>query len=259
MRGGSRWRLGKNPKMFCLAPRELRMRTANARISQIAITFVLGLCFTGCATGPACFHDGCGPEPGSPEWWSQQANSPSGVRSTCHKGKVWPARHRPTGERQQFSHTYHSAHYWPLPYVCQDRAYVKEIIGNQQRNGWQQSTTLDNRFFDENHQLNGPGEAKLLNIIEITPAAYRTVYVQETRLPEIDNIRLSNTQQRVMELTQGQEGIGVELRKGRTYSRPASEVKIINDLYKSSIPSPRLSASGGGGSSAAAAAPAIGP
>lgn len=235
------------------------MRTATRRISQIAATLVLGLCLSGCATGPLSSHDGCGPEPGSPEWWSQQANSPSGVRATCHKGKVWPARHRPTGERQQFSHTYHAAHYWPLPYVCQDRAYVKEIIGNQQLNGWQQATTLDSRFFDEDEQLNGPGEAKLLNIMELTPIAYRTVYVQQSRQVEIDNIRISNVQQRVMELTQGQENVPVELRRGRTYSRPASEVKIINDLYNSSIPTPRLgNSSGGGGSTTAATMPPIG-
>lgn len=232
------------------------MRTATRRFNLIAATFVLGLSLTGCSTGPFASHDGCGPEPGSPEWWSEQANSPPGVRSTCKKGKVWPARPRPTGERQQFSHTYHSAHYWPLPYVCQDRAYVQEIIGNQQSNGWQQATTLSTRFFDEEHQLNGPGEAKLLNILEVTPIAYRTVYVQQTRDPGIDNIRLSQVQQRVIELTQGQENIPVELRRGRSYLRPASEVKIINDLYNSSIPSPRLGKSGGGGTTTAVTQPA---
>lgn len=232
------------------------MRTATRRISQFAATFALGLCLTGCATGPLSSHDGCGPEPGSPEWWSEQANSPPGVRSTCKKGKVWPARPRPTGERQQFSHTYHSAHYWPLPYVCQDRAYVREIIGNQQSNGWQQATTLDPRFFDEEYQLNGPGEAKLLNILEVTPVQYRTVYIQKTRQPEIDNLKVSNVQQRILELTQGQEIVSVELRRGRSYYRPASEVKIINDLYNSSIPSPRLGNGGGGGAAAAGTLPA---
>ncbi|MEP3481871.1 MAG: hypothetical protein ABJZ55_21690 [Fuerstiella sp.] len=229
------------------------MRTATQKFTQIAATLLLGLTLTGCSTGPFASHDGCGPEPGSPEWWAEQANSPPGVRSTCKKGKVWPARPRPTGEKQQFSHTYHSSHYWPLPYVCQDRAYVREIIGNQQTNGWQQATTLAPRFFDEDQQLNGPGEAKLLNVLEVTPAAYRTVYIEQTRVPEIDNIRLANVQQRVLELTQGQEDIAVQLRRGRSYLRPASEVKIINDLYNSSIPSPRLGNSSGGGAGAIAA------
>ena len=231
------------------------MRTATQKLSQIAATALLGLCLSGCSTGIFATDDATGLEPGSPEWWSQQANSPPGVRSKCKKGKVWPARPRPTGPPQQFTHTYHSAHYWPLPYVCQDRAYVKEIIGNQQTNGWQQATTLTTRFFNEDHQLNGPGEAKLLNILEVTPVAYRTVYVQQTHEAEIDNIRLNNVQQRLVQLTQGQDSIPVQLRRGRSYLRPASEVKIINDLYNSSIPTPRLGNSSGGGGAAATALP----
>lgn len=97
-----------------------------------------------------------------------------------------------------------------------------------------------------------------MNILEVTPVAYRTVYVQRTRQPEIDNLKVSNVQQRLLELTQGQEAIAVELRTGRSYYRPASEVKIINDLYNSSIPAPRLEGGGGGGGglSAAGALPA---
>lgn len=122
-------------------------------------------------------------------------------------------------------------------------------------NGWREASTLDPRFFDENHQLNAPGEARLLNILEVNPLNYRTVYIQSSRHPEIDNIRVSNVQQRVMDLTQGEEHVGVELHKGRTYYRPASEVKIINDLYNSSVPTPRLGSSSGGNAPAISTAP----
>ena len=102
------------------------MRTLAATLT---LTFLLmPLC--GCSTGPILFgHNDCqsSAEPGSAQWWTERAQAPPGARNVCHKGKMWPVRPRPTGEKQQFTHAYHSQHYWPLPYVCQDRAYVKNI------------------------------------------------------------------------------------------------------------------------------------
>ncbi len=58
-------------------------------------------------------------------------------------------------EPQQFSHTYYSEHYWPLPYVCQDRAYVHAAMEQQTALGWQEDTTLFDRHFDpETQHLN---------------------------------------------------------------------------------------------------------
>ena len=222
----------------------------------IALVFASAIC--GCATGPFPIVGGDenvgGAEPGSNDWWAQKAMLPPGVRQKCYKGKMWPPRPRPTGERQQFTHTYHSAHYWPLPYVCQDRQYMSDIVNIQQQNGWQEETTMYHRHFQDDQQLNVPGNLHLVDILETTPTQYRTVYVQSTYDTEIDNIRLANVQQAVNELTNGEESIQVMVRKCRGYDRPANEVKMINDLYNSSIPAPRLgsggSSSGSNGSSA---------
>lgn len=215
------------------------------------ITALLAAGLSGCATGPVCFFgdEECetGYEPGSCEWWADRAHAPPGTRQRCHKGKMWPVRPRPTGERQQFTHAYHSEHYWPLPYVCQDRSYVRDIIGTQERLGWQEETTLYARHFEEDGQLNVPGRLHLIDILEVTPTKYRTVYIQSTYDTEIDNVRTANVQQEISELTGGTETVSVLTRRGRDYSRPASEVKIINDLYNESAPSPRLGAGGGGG------------
>ena len=92
--------------------------------------------------------------------------------------------------------------------------------------------------------------------MEVTPNQFRTVYVQSSYNVELDNARMANVQQVIAELTGGNDILPVQLRKGREYSRPASEVQIINDLYNSSFPTPRLSDGGGGGGGATAA---IGP
>lgn len=208
---------------------------------------------TGCATGPITFMGDdtqCGPDPGSGDWWYQQAQLPPGARQKCWKGKNWPVQPRPSVPEQQFTHAYHSAHYWPLPYVCQDRAYMADIINTQVRNGWQQETTLYHRHFEIDQSLNVPGELHLANIMEVAPAQHRTVYVQSTRNAEFDNARVANVQQMVAELSGGRETVPVLLRTGRDYSRPAAEVKKINDMYDQSVPTPRLSGGGGGGGAA---------
>ena len=223
---------------------------------QCFIALVIASAICGCATGPFPLVGGDenvgGAVPGSNDWWAQKAMLPPGVRQKCYKGKNWPPRPRPTCERQQFTHTYHSAHYWPLPYVCQDRQYMTDVISSQEQNGWQQETTMYHRHFGDDQILNVPGRLHLVDILETTPSRYRTVYVQSSYDAEADSIRKSNVQQTLAELTNGEEQIQVVIRRGRDYGRPASEVKLINDLYNSSIPAPRLGSSGGGGGASAA-------
>jgi hypothetical protein len=230
------------------------MKTPHLSLLLTAMTAVCG-----CATGgfPVVDPGGEG-SPGSAEWWAHKAEQPPGVRQVCYKGKTWPVRPRPTGERQQFTHTYHSAHYWPLPYICQDREYMRNIIGLQSSLGWQQETTLYARHFESDHQMSVPGRLHVTDILEVTPMSRRTVYVQASYNPEVDNARIACVQQVIAELTGGTEVVPVVLRKGRDYSRPASEVKVINDLYNGSVPSPRLGAGAGAGGSGGASA-AVGP
>ena len=112
------------------------MRTSGRRVIA---ALILGT-VSGCATGPLADLVGseeaqCDTHVGSADWWSQQAMLPPGVRQKCKKGKMWPVQPRPTVPPQQFSHTYHSAHYWPLPYVCQERDYVRSLVNSQLNTG----------------------------------------------------------------------------------------------------------------------------
>ena len=133
---------------------------------------------------------------------------------------------------------------------------MRDILGVQTNLGWQQETTLYDRHFEAEQQLNVPGRLHLTDILQVAPSARRTVYIQSSYNSEIDNARVANVQQSIAELTGGTELLPVVLRKGRDYSRPASEVKIINDLYNASVPTPRLGGGGGGGGGSATAAPA---
>ncbi len=142
---------------------------------------------------------------------------------------------------------------------------MADIINTQENNGWQEETTMYHRHFQEDQMLNVPGNLHLIDILETTPSRYRTVYVQASYNAEIDNARQANVQQALNELTNGEENIQVVVRRCRGYDRPAGEVKMINDLYNSSIPSPRLAGAaaggggGGGGGGAAGALSGIGP
>lgn len=213
---------------------------------------------SGCMTGPTIFERNdpySVAEPGSPEWWNEKAMLPPGVRQECKKGKVWPMRPRSTAEPQQFSHTFHSAHYWPLPYVCQDRQSVNDMIEAQVSLGWQEETTLYDMHFTDDVTLTEPARRKLIDIIQIVPLHRRTVYVQQTIDPTVTQARVTAVQNMLRELTNGAEEIPVVARSARLYSRPAGEVKALNDLYRQSIPSPRITlgtAGGGGGGGGAA-------
>ena len=227
------------------------MRTIGFSVCTIALMVSV----SGCMTGPHIIENPdpwSNLEPGTPEWWASKAAISPGVKQRCKKGKIWPARPRPSGEGQQFSHTFHSAHYWPLPYVCADRQYAREIMEVQVSNGWTEETTLYHRHFDEVSQtLTRPGLLHLQRVLETTPLRYRAVYVQATRDPGLDDARIANIQTAIAELTGGTENIPVSLRSAREYTRPASEVEVTSTLYNNSIPAPRLAGAAGAGASAA--------
>jgi hypothetical protein len=134
---------------------------------------------------------------------------------------------------------------------------MRSIVGLQTDLGWQQETTLYGRHFEEDHKMSIPGRLHVTDILEVAPTSRRTVYVQATQNADIDNARIASVEQVVAELTGGTELVPVVLRKGRDYSRPASEVKIINDLYNGSVPSPRLGAGAGAGAGSTSATAAV--
>lgn len=202
-------------------------------------------CGMECEAGANCEACCCGDDvkKGSPEWWAMQAESPVGARQVYKKGKLWPPFPRPTGPKQQFCHKYHAAHYWPYPYVCQDRAYVKQVMALQEDKGWERLTTLFDHHFDENtHQLTHSGMEHLIWILEEAPSTRRhQIYVQKTIGAEANAARVEIVRSALIELAGAEAAdICIDVRAGRNYGRPALEINTIREAEINSMPEPRI-------------------
>ena len=210
---------------------------------------VLGvaLAASGCSTGifSSGHDDRSRYETGSERWWAEQGELPPGVRRKWYKGKVWPARPRSDAPKQQFTHIYYSQHYWPLPYTCQDREAVRNLIDTQAALGWQGETTMYNRHFDEATQtLTRAGELHLEYILRDVPVERRSVWVQSTFSEELDAARIESVRSAIARRMRTGEEVPLAIRECREFGRPAAEVEVISDLYRSSMPAPRLGATG---------------
>jgi hypothetical protein len=178
----------------------------------------------------------------SPEWYAIEAGEPVGARQKLKYGKMWPPYPRPTGKKQQFTHRYHAAHCWPLPYICQDRAYVNEVMAAQNRKGWEAETTLyEYHFNDETTALNHAGRSQLTWILENAPAHQRAVHVQNAGNSELNQMRLVAVREAVAEhVVDSNDTPAVTLRTGSPRGRPAVELDGINRAIQSSVPEPQI-------------------
>ena len=221
--------------------------------SILLVGLTLALLFAGCtASGPHLFRKSSeeyygGPEPGTDAWWSSQAAAPVGVRQKYYKGKAWPPSPRPTGPKQQFTHRFHSAHYWPHPYTCWDRQAVEDPVAIQESNGWEAAATLYDYHFDtKDQQLTNAGRSHLHWILTHTPPQYRRVSVQAHADRTLSEVRLQNVTALATQMSR--DGIPhVSLRETDTIGRPAEEVDAIRRKELSTIPDPRVLYTGGGG------------
>lgn len=228
------------------------------RKMSLPFALLLAGALQGCSTGPTWFGhrdpNSCH-EPGSDAWWAEKAALPPGVRQNCKKGKVWPARPRSNQEPQQWSHTYYDQHYWPLPYVCQDRAAVNSFVETQIGLGWQEETTLYNRHFDaDTQQLTRAGELHLEHILHHVPEERRAVYIQSTYDAGLDNLRTESVNTLMARTSGSGNAVQVTVRSCQENSRPAAELEAISSMYNASTPSPRLSSAGGSGGGSAGGA-----
>ena len=216
-----------------------------AQLTASALLIGTVATMTGCMTGPHILRISDDPyschEPGSDAWWAEKAALPPGVRQKVYKGKIWPARPRPNCDRQQFCHTFHSAHYWPLPYVCQDRAFVSGVWNDQIANGWIAETTIYDYHFDpDTNELTRPGRAHVRWILEVVPENRRMIFLQATPDSVLNQIRQENVRNAAMELAGNTAVPAIIVRTTRPLGRPAREVQEIRAKEIGSLPVPRL-------------------
>lgn len=188
----------------------------------------------------------------SEEWYAMEADSPVGARQKYKHGKMWPTRPRPTGKQQQLSHRFHAAHYWPLPYVCQDRDYVRTVTRMQADNGWRDATTFYHYHFDEETmELNHAGQTHLRWLLIDVPHSHRVAWVQTAETPDISQQRLASLQSEAVRMTGSDSTLPIMLRPALAYGRPAIEVTTIRRAELGSIPAPRITYEPSGGGAAA--------
>ena len=183
-------------------------------------------------------------------WYGQRASDPVGARQFYYKGKDWPPYPRPQGLSQIPTHIYHAAHYWPLPYCCEDRESVRQLIAAQEDAGWVSETTLYDYHFDpDSQQLNKSGQLHVRWILENAPSHRRTVFVQAADNNAGSQLRMANVQSELSEMVPIDSIPPVSLRVCRTLGRPAQEVDKVQRSDVESLPVPRITPAIGSGNS----------
>jgi hypothetical protein len=193
-----------------------------------------------------------GPKRWSPEWYAERQDAPEGARQVQKFGKSWPPFARPVGDEQEFTHRFHSTHYWPYPYNCRDRKYLSSVSDTQAAVGWTTETTLyDYHFEKDQHELNHAGRLHLRWILETVPKSRRFIWVQMAQDQEQSQSRLAQVKETAEQMAGKSNLPPIMLRLCSTTGRPTREVDRIRTMETQSIPKPRIAYSGsaGGGES----------
>ena len=184
---------------------------------------------------------------GSPEYYEARAGDPPGTRQKYRYGKLWPVRPRPVGPEQTLIHKYHSAHYWPFPYICADRAAVRQVMDAQVFNGWQTGTTLYDYHFDPvTHELNTSGMQHLQWMLTHTPEQFRQAHVAVAADPEFNSVRMMNVEREVARLAGDGSSVPVLMRVADPLGRPAAEVQFIMTTAQQQMMPPVIKYTGAG-------------
>jgi len=180
--------------------------------------------------------------------WAERAARPVGSRQKYKFGELWPPYPRPTGPKQHFWNRYHHAHYWPYPYQCEDRAYVRDVMDRQMHNGWADQTTLYAYHFEKDtNKLTEAGLMHLRWILTHAPESRRTVFVQSANESIESQERLANVQYAASQMAGDDNLPPTMLRLAPTYGRPAREEDMKYRAYIGSILPPRILYKPGGG------------
>lgn len=173
-------------------------------------------------------------------YYAARAEEPIGARQVEKHGKLWPPFPRATGPANLPSHLYHAEHYWPHPYTCQDRDYVRSISAAQTSNGWVTMTTLYDYHFDEKHQLNESGRMQLRWILENAPAKHRYAFVQAGIDNATSQFRMAAVKNEATQLVGADQAPPVLIRVTSPLGRPAEEVDAIRRMERETMVSPRI-------------------
>jgi hypothetical protein len=138
---------------------------------------------------------------------------------------------------------YHRNKNWPYPYMCPDRAAVREPFEAMIRNGWRRQNLLGPHFFNPHtNQLTLAGELQVRWIMTQAPPQWRQVFVERSIDPSITADRIAATRDYASRVALDGGMPEVFETSLMAEGRPASIVDVTNVKFMENMPVPVLPA-----------------
>ncbi len=132
---------------------------------------------------------------------------------------------------------------WPYPYICPDRAAVREPFEIMVRNGWRRQNLLGGYLFDPaTNQLTMAGQLQVRWIMTQAPPAYRQVFIERSLDPAVTAERIAATRQFAARVSLDGQLPEVFESGLMAEGRPAAIVDTTNVKFMENMPAPVLPA-----------------
>jgi hypothetical protein len=130
---------------------------------------------------------------------------------------------------------------WPYPYMCPDRAAVRQPFEMMVCAGWRRQNLLGSHHFDpESNKLNTSGQLQVQWIMTQAPQTHRQIYVERSLNPAATAERLASTQGYAQFVAVAGESPQVFDTYMVSEGRPAQIVNVNNVRFIESMPIPTL-------------------
>ena len=208
------------------------------------------------APSPAAGHGfggGLVPDDGRIPGAAPEPIYPPGTRQKRVGGLLWPPFPRPVAPKASVATQLHHAHYWPLPYVCRDRASVRAFSAAQIAAGRAELAVLHGFHFDPtSHALTGAGRDHLRSAVlaAATAGSVSPIVVAVGEDWEVGQARLVRVQAEVARMGAPQLAAAVRLGRRPTHGRPAEEIDRLRLDELQSTPQPRIPVQAAGAAAA---------
>jgi hypothetical protein len=138
---------------------------------------------------------------------------------------------------------YHRNEAWPWPFICPDRAAVREPFRVMVDNGWRRQNLLGPHHFNaETNRLTTAGELRVHWIMTQAPAERRSIFIERAAQPDVTVERLAVVREYASQVAiDGQEPQAFESHLV-SEGRPASIVDATNVRFYESMRPPVLPA-----------------
>jgi hypothetical protein len=144
---------------------------------------------------------------------------------------------------------WHSNNRWPDPYLMPDRQTVYNHFAIFADRGWQRQCLLGEHHFESEGKLSTAGQMRVRTILTQSPPERRTVFVEQGLTPEATRARIDTVQQYITGMVSNGPLPEVVASNLQSEGWPADYVDSVNKKFSSSMPTPRLPATGEASSS----------